>query len=158
MRPRARTKANLDRRRSKSAEAIAAVGAKLAPLGAGFARRKSQDFARGRFARFVLAEMSEPFEIFLDYEAQTPSSAQLADAKELAEMIKTASWPSMLLRRFETVTIEPGKVTILLSERPVADWVINGIKEVTLRWMKQRGHRQVRVKVEGAEAEIAFTA
>jgi len=102
--------------------------------------------------------MSEPFEIFLDYEAQTPSSVQLADAKELAEMIKTASWPSMLLRRFETVTIEPGKVTILLSERPVADWVINGIKEVTLRWMKQRGHRQVRVKVEGAEAEIAFTA
>jgi hypothetical protein len=46
----------------------------------------------------MLAEMSEPFEIFLDYEMPTTSSVQLADAKELAEMIKTASWPSMLLR------------------------------------------------------------
>jgi hypothetical protein len=26
----------------------------------------------------------------------------------------------------ETVKIEPGKVTILLSELPVADWVVNG--------------------------------
>jgi hypothetical protein len=102
--------------------------------------------------------MSEPFEIFLDYETQTPSSVQLADAKELAEMIKTASWPSMLLRRYERVTIEPGKVTILLSEHPVANWVINGIKEVTQKWMKQRGHRRVRAKVEGAEAEIPFPA
>ena len=102
--------------------------------------------------------MSEPFEIFLDYEAQTPSSVQLADAKELAEMIKTASWPSMLLRRYETVKIEPGRVTILLSEHPVANWVINGIKEVTQKWMKQRGHRQVRVKIEGAEVEIPFPA
>ena len=41
----------------------------------------------------------------------------------------------MLLRRYETVKIEPGKVTILLSERPVANWVINGIKEVTQKWM-----------------------
>jgi hypothetical protein len=106
----------------------------------------------------MLAEMSEPFEIFLDYEMPTTSSVQLADAKELAEMIKTASWPSMLLRRYETIKIEPGKLTILLSERPVADWVINGIKEVTQKWMKQRGHRQVRVKIEGAEAEIPFPA
>jgi hypothetical protein len=35
----------------------------------------------------------------------------------------------MLLRRYETIKIEPGKLTILLSERPVADWVINGIKD-----------------------------
>ena len=88
----------------------------------------------------------------------TTSSVQLADAKELAEMIKTASWPSMLLRRYETIKIEPGKLTILLGERPVADWLINGITEVTEKWMKQRGHRQVRVKVEGAEAEIPFPA
>jgi hypothetical protein len=67
----------------------------------------------------MLAEMSEPFEIFLDYEMPTTSSVQLADAKESAEMIKTASWPSMLLRRYETIKIEPGKLTILLSERPV---------------------------------------
>ena len=106
----------------------------------------------------MLAEMSEPFEIFLDYEMPTASSVQLADAKELAEMIKTASWPSMLLRRYETVKIEPARVTVLLSEHPVANWVINGIKEVTQKWMKQRGHRQVRVKIEGAEVEIPFPA
>jgi hypothetical protein len=102
--------------------------------------------------------MSETFEIFLDYESEKPSSVQLADAKELAEMIKTASWPSMLLRRYETVKIEPGKVTILLSELPVADWVVNGIKEAIQKWLKQRGHRQVRVKVDGAETEIPFSA
>ena len=74
--------------------------------------------------------MCEPFEIFLDYETQPPPSVQSADAKELAEMIKTASWPSMLLRRYETVKIEPGKVTILLGEHLFANWIINGIKEV----------------------------
>jgi hypothetical protein len=105
-----------------------------------------------------VAEMSEPFEIFLDYETPTASSVQLADAKELAEMIKTASWPSILLRRYETIKIEPGKVTILLSEHPVADWVVYGIKEVIQKWMIQRGHRQVRVKVDAAETEIPFSA
>ena len=74
--------------------------------------------------------MRESFEIFLDYETQPPPSVQLADAKELAEMIKTASWPSILLRRYETVKIEPGKVTILLGEHLFANWIINGIKEV----------------------------
>jgi hypothetical protein len=105
-----------------------------------------------------IAEMSEPFEIILDYETPTVSSVQLADAKELAGLIKTASWPSILLRRYETIKIEPGKVTILLSERPAADWVIDGIKEMIQKWMMQRGHRQVRVKADGAETEISFSA
>ena len=157
MRPRARTKSNLDRRRPRAPRRERCWGEATFP-GQRVARRNSEDLARVDVTDLMLAEMNEPFEIFLDYEIPTASSVQLADAKELAEMIKTASWPSMLLRRYETVKIEPGKVTILLSERPVANWVINGIKEVTQKWMKQRGHRQVRVRVEGAEAEIPFTA
>jgi hypothetical protein len=100
-----------------------------------------------------VVEMSEPFGIFLDYESQTPSSVQLADANELAEMIKTGVVAEDVI---ETLKIEPGKVTILLSHHPLASLVISGVKEVTQKWMKQRGHRQVRVKIEGAEVEIPF--
>jgi hypothetical protein len=58
-------------------------------------------------------------------------------ANELAEMIKTGVVAKEV---FETLKIEPGKVTILLSHHPLANLVISGVKEVTQKWMKQRAH------------------
>ena len=79
----------------------------------------------------------------------------MANANELAEMIKAGILAKEVI---ETVKIRPGNVTILLRGHPVANLVINLVMDVTQKWMKQRGHRQVRVKVQGAEVEIPFPA
>jgi hypothetical protein len=108
---------------------------------------------RARTGSFLRAKMSESLKIFLDYENQEISSVRLADANELAEMIKSGVLATEVI---ETVKVRPGRVTILLRKHPVANLVIRLVKDVTQKWMKRRGHRQVRVKLEDVEVEIRF--
>ena len=98
---------------------------------------------------------TEPFEIFLEYDDDTPiSTDRMADARKLAIWIKSEI--PLAEHRIAGVDYGYGKVTILLPRQPIDRAVVGDLKLVIQKWMKQRGHRKVRASVEGVEEEIPF--